>query len=288
MTVVNEYKNNIEVITELATNKELNNAIRLTEYKGFLVTLVNAYEDVQSGYSILCAEGDITNAVNELVNSGLVKVNTAEEKYTITFKHANGLECTRIVIATSKEHATKQVNESYNHNGIISIEKEEKQMFELNQEVNVEIFKGAKFSGRIVDVNAYQTVIWVERAEDCEWFMVDVMEDKVVFVDEKEEERAPEGLKTLKELKEAIADELKGQWYEEIESVKVAVYNSDEDGAEVYDCEVQILLDNGESIYPTFGTFYNEKDALAYARDMRVKLNRSTYTITDKVWVYSC
>lgn len=162
-----------------------------------------------------------------------------------------------------------------------------KDKYELNKEVEVEIFKGAKFSGRIVDVNAYQTVIWVERAEDSEWFMVDVMEDKVVFVDEKEEERAPECLKTLKELKSAIADELKGQWYEEIESVKVAIYNADEDGIECWDCEVQILLDNGDSIYPTFGTFYNEEDALKHARTMRTKLKR-TYDISEQVFVYSC
>ncbi|AMW62049.1 hypothetical protein PHRODO_286 [Bacillus phage Phrodo] len=157
---------------------------------------------------------------------------------------------------------------------------------ELGQEVKVTFNSGRVLEGKVMDFSRMQTQCWIENEVDI--YHVNMHHATVELVEqEQEEERAPEGLLTLKELKGAIADELKGQWYEEIESVKVAVYNSDEDGAEVYDCEVQIVLDNGDSIYPTFGTFYNEKDALKHARDMRTKLKR-TYDITDKVWVYSC
>lgn len=158
--------------------------------------------------------------------------------------------------------------------------------YELNQEVKVEMVSGFELEGKVVDFTSAGD-IWVERHSDKDWLLVSPEIDRVTIVEPVQEERAPEGLLTLKELKSAIADELKGQWYEEIESVKVAVYNSDEDGAEVYDCEVQILLDNGESIYPTFGTFYNEKDALKHARDMRTKLKR-TYDISEQVFVYTC
>lgn len=177
-------------------------------------------------------------------------------------------------------------------------------VYQLNDEVKVEIFRGAEFTGKIVDINSYNTIYWVERAEDSEWFMVDPKEDKIELV-QKEEAFDPsklpaEDVLTMTELKAKIKEELKNPEYNraDIESVKVAVYNSSEGSVRIYgqwiediecwDCEVQIELDNGESIYPTFGTFYNEEDALKHARDMRVKLNRSTYDITDKVWVYSC
>lgn len=162
---------------------------------------------------------------------------------------------------------------------------------ELGLEVVVEMKDGITLEGKIMDYTLSREIIWVETSED--FYQINTEVNSVFYAPTKpaevvQTEKAPNSLKTLKELKEAIADELKGQWYEEIESVKVAVYNAEEDGAECWDCEVQIALDNGDTIYPTFGTFFNEKDALAYARDMRVKLNRSTYTITDKVWVYSC
>jgi len=159
-------------------------------------------------------------------------------------------------------------------------------VYELNQEVQVEMVSGFELEGKIVDFTSAGD-IWVERHSDKDWLLVSPELDKVTIIEKEEEVPAPHSIRTLKELKEAIADELKGQWYEEIESVKVAVYNAEEDGAEVYDCEVQIVLDNGESIYPTFGTFYNEKDALAYARTMRTKLKR-TYDITEQVFMYTC
>ena len=159
---------------------------------------------------------------------------------------------------------------------------------ELGQEVKV-TFKGSGrvLKGKVIDFSKGQTHFWLENEVDI--YHVIMHHAEVVLVEREpvQEVKAPECLKTLKELKSAIADELKGQWYEEIESVKVAIYNADEDGIECWDCEVQILLDNGESVYPTFGTFYNEKDALAYARTMRTKLKR-TYDINEKVFVYTC
>lgn len=160
-------------------------------------------------------------------------------------------------------------------------------VYELNQEVKVDIRGGYTVIGKVVDFNQSQETIYVECNQTNDWVTIHPEVDHITIVEPVQEVKAPECLKTLKELKSAIADELKGQWYEEIESVKVAVYNADEDGVDCWDCEVQILLDNGESIYPTFGTFYNEKDALKHARDMRTKLKR-TYDISEQVFVYSC
>lgn len=164
-------------------------------------------------------------------------------------------------------------------------------VYELNQEVKVEMVSGFELEGKVVDFTSAGD-IWVERHSDKDWLLVSPDVDHITIIEqeqeqEQEQERTPECLKTLKELKSAIADELKGQWYEEIESVKVALYNAEEDGVECWDCEIQIVLDNGESVYPTFGTFYNEKDALKYARDMRTKLKR-TYDISEQVFVYTC
>lgn len=157
--------------------------------------------------------------------------------------------------------------------------------YALGQEVKVTFGTGDSYIGKVVDHAPRMNAIYVEVSSlNNDWLLVSLERETVELV---QSEKASECLKTLKELKEAIADELKGQWYDEIESVKVAVYNSEEDGEEVYDCEVQIVLDNGDSIYPTFGTFYNEKDALAYARTMRTKLKR-TYDISEQVFVYTC
>lgn len=159
--------------------------------------------------------------------------------------------------------------------------------YELNAEVKVEIKGGYTVIGKVVDFNQSQETIYVECNTTKDWVTIHPEVDKVTIVELVQSEKAPECLKTLKELKSAIADELKGQWYEEIESVKVAIYNAEEDGIECWDCEVQIQLDNGDSIYPTFGTFYNEKDALKHARAMRTKLKR-TYDISEQVFVYTC
>lgn len=61
-----EYKKHEDFITAVVEDRELNNAIRLTDDKRFLVTLENAYEDVKAGKEIFCTEGDVENCVNEL------------------------------------------------------------------------------------------------------------------------------------------------------------------------------------------------------------------------------
>jgi len=158
--------------------------------------------------------------------------------------------------------------------------------YNLNQEVQVEMVSGFELEGKIVDFTSAGD-IWVERHSDKDWLLVSPELDKVTIIEKEEEVPAPHSIRTLKELKALIKEELTQYWYEEIESVKVAVYNSDEDGAEVYDCEVQIVLDSGDTLYPTFGTYYNEKEALKAARDMRTKLKR-TYDITEQVFMYTC
>ncbi|AMW62604.1 hypothetical protein BI001_gp001 [Bacillus phage Zuko] len=168
MTIATEYKNNLEVITEVATNKELNNAIRLTDYKRYLITLTNAYEDVNAGLSILAGEGDITNAVNALMESGLIPAKQ-ERKFTVTFNHANGMVNTRYVMATSEEHAIKMVDASYNHTGIVKIEEEGKEVktrvemgqFELGQVVEVTMMSGNQYKGYVTDFTSKQTLLWL-------------------------------------------------------------------------------------------------------------------------------
>ncbi|UNA01686.1 hypothetical protein MG295_00269 [Bacillus phage vB_BcgM] len=189
---------------------------------------------------------------------------------------------------------------------------------ELGLEVIVETKGGFTIEGKIIDYTMSRQYIWVENNVDIyqintevdsvfEASAMHVPADMVESYQAVLEEEAfdsstlpAEDVLTMTELKAKIKKELKEPEYNraDIESVKVAVFNSSEgsvriDGQwiediECWDCEVQIELDNGESIYPVFGTFYNEEDALKCARDMRVKLNRSTYDITDKVWVYTC
>lgn len=188
---------------------------------------------------------------------------------------------------------------------------------ELGLEVIVETKGGFTIEGKIIDYTMSRQYIWVENNVDIyqintevdnvfEASAMHVPADMVESYQAVLEEEAfdssklpAEDVLTMKELKAQIKKELKEPEYNraDIESVKVAIFNSLEgsvriDGEwiqnlECWDCEVHIELDNGESIYPTFGTFYNEKDALAYARAMRTKLKR-TYDITDKVWVYTC
>lgn len=157
---------------------------------------------------------------------------------------------------------------------------------ELNQEVKVEMVSGFELEGKVVDFTSAGD-IWVERHSDKDWLLVSPEVDHITIIEPVQEVQAPHSIRTLKELKSLIKEELTQYWYESIESVKVAVYNAEEDGAEVYDCEVQMVLDSGDTLYPTFGTFYNEKDALKHARDMRTKLKR-TYDISEQVFVYTC
>ncbi|HFK1435115.1 TPA: hypothetical protein ACGXNJ_005269 [Bacillus cereus] len=66
---LNEYRSNVDFITEVVETKELNNEIRMTDDKQYLVTLQNAHEDVKAGKDILCGEGDIERCVQALKGS---------------------------------------------------------------------------------------------------------------------------------------------------------------------------------------------------------------------------
>ncbi|EOO44133.1 hypothetical protein [Bacillus cereus] len=64
-----EYKSNADFIAEVVETKELNNEIRMTDDKQYLVTLQNAHEDVKADRDILCAEGDLERCVQALKDS---------------------------------------------------------------------------------------------------------------------------------------------------------------------------------------------------------------------------
>ncbi|HDR7066999.1 TPA: hypothetical protein QCW42_004105 [Bacillus cereus] len=64
-----EYKNNADFIAEIVETKELNNEIRMTDDKQYLVTLQNTHEDVKAGRDILCGEGDVERCVQALKGS---------------------------------------------------------------------------------------------------------------------------------------------------------------------------------------------------------------------------
>ncbi|HHB2481440.1 TPA: hypothetical protein ACORDH_002891 [Bacillus cereus] len=64
-----EYKSNADFIAEVVETKELNNEIRMTDDKQYLVTLQNAHEDVKAGKDILCGEGDVERCVQALKDS---------------------------------------------------------------------------------------------------------------------------------------------------------------------------------------------------------------------------
>ncbi|MCC3687402.1 hypothetical protein LLR47_19555 [Bacillus cereus] len=62
-----EYNNNVDFISVVVEDKKINNAIRMTEDKRFLVTLENAHEDVVAGKEIKCmSSGDIERCVQAL------------------------------------------------------------------------------------------------------------------------------------------------------------------------------------------------------------------------------
>lgn len=65
-----EYNSNVDFITAVVEDRELNNKIRMTDDKRFLVTLENAYNDVTAGKEIKCmSDGDIELCVVALKES---------------------------------------------------------------------------------------------------------------------------------------------------------------------------------------------------------------------------
>ncbi|AGT13444.1 hypothetical protein TROLL_2 [Bacillus phage Troll] len=160
---------------------------------------------------------------------------------------------------------------------------------ELGLEVVVEMKGGITLEGKIMDYTMSREIIWVETSED--FYQVNTEVDNVFYAPTKPAEvapeRAPEGLKDLSAIKAEYKEELSLLWNKDVEYHNVMVFNSDEDDVEVWDCEFNTKMEDGERITIYFGTFYNEKDALKCARDMRTKLKRS-YDIDSKVTVYTC
>lgn len=98
-----EYKKHEDFITAVVEDRELNNAIRLTDDKRFLVTLENAHEDVKAGKEIFCTEGDVEHCVNELKASVhnwseriTKKLHKANYKYFFAEKNINDVNIDKI------------------------------------------------------------------------------------------------------------------------------------------------------------------------------------------------
>ncbi|AHZ09438.1 hypothetical protein FP74_gp001 [Bacillus phage CAM003] len=191
-------------------------------------------------------------------------------------------------------------------------------VYELNQEVNVEIFRGAEFTGKIVDINSYNSIYWVERAEDKEWFMVDPEDDKIELVQtelpllERGEDYiranshllpATDIMSTIKEVKAKIKDELSDEFVmcRDIDYVEITIFNHGEgwikhptnygeyiEDLEGWDVEVNLHMEDDSRISFVIGEFFNEADALKHAKAMRSKMNRSSFDIELPVRVYSC
>lgn len=161
---------------------------------------------------------------------------------------------------------------------------------ELGQEVKV-TFKGSGrvLEGKVIDFSKMQTQCWIENEIDI--YHVVMHHAEVVLIEKEQEPvqevKAPQEVKDLKTIKAEYTKELMYNYCHDVEEHWVAVFNSDEDGEEVWDCEFNTRLEDGELITIYFGTFYNEADAMNYAKDMRTKLKRK-YAITKKAYVYTC
>ncbi|MGR5954288.1 hypothetical protein ACT7DP_30490 [Bacillus paranthracis] len=108
-----EYNNNVDFISVVVEDRKLNNEIRMTEDKRFLVTLENAHEDVIAGKEIKCmSNGDIERCVQSLKDSKYkwaekIKQRTGEpvdvdmievvEELDFIFKHSLG-DCIEVIL----------------------------------------------------------------------------------------------------------------------------------------------------------------------------------------------
>ncbi|PFA76926.1 hypothetical protein [Bacillus cereus] len=108
-----EYNNNVDFISVVVEDRKLNNEIRMTEDKRFLVTLENAHEDVIAGKEIKCMyNGDIERCVQSLKDSKYkwaekIKQRTGEpvdvdmievvEELDFIFKHSLG-DCIEVIL----------------------------------------------------------------------------------------------------------------------------------------------------------------------------------------------
>jgi len=159
----------------------------------------------------------------------------------------------------------------------------------MNQEVMVTTLDGRSFTGRMVDLNDAGNIAWVDNGLD--WFPIDLDNDKMSLVhpvkEETKEVKLPYDVKNITAIKAEYKEELAEQW-EDADYHTVMVYNNDEDGEEVYDCEFSAYDENGNYMFCVyFGTYYNEKEAVKAAKAMRTKLKKY-FDIEGAVSVYTC
>ncbi|ASR78209.1 hypothetical protein PPISBEST_300 [Bacillus phage PPIsBest] len=159
----------------------------------------------------------------------------------------------------------------------------------LNNEVMVTTLDGRSFTGMMVDINSAGNVAWIDINED--WLPVDLTTDRVSLVnpvkEEAKEVKLPYDVKNITAIKAEYKEEMSEQW-EDVDYHTVMVYNNDEDGEEVYDCEFSAYDTTGDYMFCVyFGTYYDEKEALKAAKAMRTKLAKY-FDIEGAVSVYTC
>ncbi|AHZ10583.1 hypothetical protein [Bacillus phage Megatron] len=173
--------------------------------------------------------------------------------------------------------------------------------YHMGQLLFVECPNGLYFSGRIVDIGLDTNIIWVNRTTTDEWVLVNVAKSRITVLAEPKEEiteelanevkeaiPAPYDVKNITQIKGEYKEELAELWEGEPDYHEVRVYNNDEDGEEVYDCEFSAYDEDGKYLFCIyFGTYYDEKEATKAARAMRTKL-RKYYDIKGQVYTYVC
>ncbi len=160
----------------------------------------------------------------------------------------------------------------------------------MNQEVMVTTLDGRSFTGTMVDLNDAGNIAWIDNGLD--WFPIDLDNDKMSLVNPvKEEEeitiKEPYDVKNITAIKAEYKEELSTQW-EDVEYHEVRVFNTEEDDVDVYDAEFAAYSENGEYLFCVyFGTYYDEKQAVKAAKEMRTKL-RKYFEVKGQVYTYTC
>lgn len=158
----------------------------------------------------------------------------------------------------------------------------------MNQEVMVTTLDGRSFTGTMVDVNTAGDVAWIDNGID--WVSVSMNHDKVSLVNPVKEEitiKEPSDVKNITAIKAEYKEELSSQW-EDVSYHEVRVFNTEEDNVEVYDAEFAAYSEDGEYLFCVyFGTYYDEKQAVKAAKEMRTKL-RKYFEVKGQVYVYTC
>lgn len=178
---------------------------------------------------------------------------------------------------------------------------------ELGQVVKVTTKLGDEkvFEGKVMDFSKMQTQLWIENEVDIYRFNMHHVEVVLVEQEEKFDSSTlpAQDLLTMGELNKAIEQDAKEEGLSiryDLEGARIMIYNNGEgyirdnkgdwiDNLECWDCELVLLFEDDERVYKTFGTFFNEKDALKHARTMRSKLKAGKYPDIEKdIEIYTC